>query len=155
MYRRRRVLVVAATRSLSSCLLKWLEETRAEVEFARTYAAASAHLDNDPDMLITELELGDYNGLQLAIRANGRHIPTIVIGREDIVLERDAAAVDAFFIRKSQLGPEQLMFAIDAAVSRTDRSADACGVEFEWNPIAAIRPATMIEMRSQYSASSM
>ena len=60
---------------------------------------------NPPDFLVTEVRLGEFNGLQLAIRAHVHSptISTIVIGDDDIVLERDALAQQARYVKTPEL----------------------------------------------------
>jgi hypothetical protein len=66
--------------------------------FVQDFMPAKAHLDGRPALLITELKLGAYNGLHLAIRAYTRGIPAIVIGDRDPVLEADAARQQAVYL---------------------------------------------------------
>jgi hypothetical protein len=62
------------------------------------FAGAKACLDKRPDLLITELKLGAYNGLHLAIRASVSRTPTIVIGEADPVLKADAERQQATYL---------------------------------------------------------
>jgi hypothetical protein len=62
------------------------------------FATARASLDKRPDLLITELKLGAYNGLHLAIRASVTRTPTIVVGDEDPVLKADAERQQATYL---------------------------------------------------------
>ena len=64
---------------------------------ASEFIKAKALLDTRPDFLITEVKLGAYNGLHLAIRAAGQHTPTIVIGHMDPILQREAERAEAAF----------------------------------------------------------
>ena len=102
MVRRRQVLVVAQNRKLASCLMSWLEATEHELSLVTTFAAAKLHIETGPDLVITELKLGDYNGLHLALWAQSAGIPAIVIGPEDVVLEKDAQALGATYVTSLQ-----------------------------------------------------
>jgi hypothetical protein len=62
------------------------------------FAAAKLSLEKRPDLLITELKLGAYNGLHLAIRAGVSGIPTIVVGEADPVLKSDAERQQAAYV---------------------------------------------------------
>jgi hypothetical protein len=62
------------------------------------FASAKIYLDKRPDLLITELKLGAYNGLHLAIRAGVTRTPTIVIGDPDPVLSADAERQHAVYL---------------------------------------------------------
>ena len=62
------------------------------------FASAKAYLDKRPDLLITEVKLGAYNGLHLAIRASIHRTPTIVMGDVDAVLKADAERQQATYL---------------------------------------------------------
>ncbi len=62
------------------------------------FAAAKEALAARPELLITELKLGAYNGLHLAIRANVQGTPTIVVGDHDPVLEAEAERQHARYL---------------------------------------------------------
>jgi hypothetical protein len=57
---------------------------------ADDFATAKETLGTCPDLLITELKLGAFNGLHLAIRAGAQGTPTIILGEPDPVLEAEA-----------------------------------------------------------------
>jgi hypothetical protein len=48
--------------------------------------------------VISEVRLGEYNGLHLASRARANAIPVVVIGGADHVLERDAREMDVLYV---------------------------------------------------------
>jgi hypothetical protein len=62
------------------------------------FVAAKDALASRPELLITELRLGAYNGLHLAIRAHVQGTPTIVVGDPDPVLEAEAARQHATYM---------------------------------------------------------
>jgi CheY-like chemotaxis protein len=84
------VLVVAPTPRLAADLMKWLTEAGCAVMLVTSFAAAKARLEQHPSLLLSEVRLGDYNGLHLALRAKAMGIPAIVLGSADAVLEREA-----------------------------------------------------------------
>ncbi len=70
----------------------------AEFESAKTYLASTRF-----DVLVTDVRLGAYNGLQLAIFAKLEHPETTAIvlsGFDDPVLRKDAASIGAHFCVK-------------------------------------------------------
>jgi hypothetical protein len=69
---------------------------------------AKLYLDKRPDLLITELKLGAYNGLHLAIRASINRVPAIVIGEADPVLQADAERQLAKYL-VTPIDPAQLV----------------------------------------------
>jgi DNA-binding NtrC family response regulator len=95
---RRNVLLVAPTPGLATALVAWLAEKNLNVTLVTSYAAAKARLDNGPSLLIAEVRLGEHNGLHLALHAQVRGIPAIVIGDADPVLHRDADQLGAVYL---------------------------------------------------------
>ena len=95
-----RVLVVdddAATRSGLSELLT--QAGYACTAVASVQEAEEIARTDPPDLLITDIRLGGYNGLQLVFRFPD--LPAIVMtGYADPVLERDASHAGATYIRK-------------------------------------------------------
>jgi DNA-binding response OmpR family regulator len=63
------------------------------------FMAAKASLLTQPDVLITEVRLGAYNGLHLAIRAAGQRMLAMVIGETDPILEAEVERHNATFLR--------------------------------------------------------
>ncbi len=119
MQRSRSALVVAATPSLATKLCAWLKLSGWHVVTACSYQAAKARLEHRTDLLVTELELGDYNGLQLALRAQGYNVPAIVVGRHDDVLEHDAEQLGSTYLRKSELDQQRLLVAVEVKLEAT------------------------------------
>jgi DNA-binding NtrC family response regulator len=99
---RHQILLVAPQPKLAGTLHEWLGAAGHDLIEVSTFATAKASLsgnpDSHPDMVITSLKLGDYNGLHLALRAQAEHIPAIVVGPADPVLERDATALGATYL---------------------------------------------------------
>jgi DNA-binding response OmpR family regulator len=88
------------------------------------FMVAKTLLEARPDFLISELKLGAYNGLHLAIRAAGQGTPAIVIGDADPVLQAEAERHKAAFVT-TPLDPERvlvLMRAIPPSSRRKRRS---------------------------------
>ena len=113
MHRFRSALVVAATPSLATKLCAWLKLSGWHVVTAHSYGAAKARLEHRTELLVTELELGEYNGLQLALRAQSYNVPALVVGRHDDVLERDADQLGSTYLRKDELEQHRFMVAVE------------------------------------------
>lgn len=94
---RPRVLLVGPS-GVAHALASPLMSAGYEPTVAADFAGAKAYLDKRPDLLITELKLGAYNGLHLAIRASSSRTPTIVIGEDDPVLKTDAERQQATYL---------------------------------------------------------
>ncbi|HYU80712.1 MAG TPA: hypothetical protein VEK56_17100 [Vicinamibacterales bacterium] len=104
----RKILIVAQTTPLASTLVTWLGEVRHDLVLATTYPSAKLHLSTRPDLLITELKLGEYNGLQLALRAQTAGVPTIILGVPDTYFEREAERFGATYVDPDLLECEEL-----------------------------------------------
>ena len=103
---KRRVLVVAPHAEVAHTVVGWLTSQGHEASLVKDFVSARSEFDaHPPDLLVTEVKLGEFNGLQLAIRAHVHSpmIPTIVIGDDDIVLERDALAQQARYVKTPEL----------------------------------------------------
>jgi DNA-binding response OmpR family regulator len=98
MPRRHHVVIVAQNPALATALLSWLGSAGYELAIVTTFQAAKALLETEPAMVISEVKLGEYNGLHLALKARFAGIPAIVIGPHDPVLEKDAAELGAAYL---------------------------------------------------------
>jgi DNA-binding NtrC family response regulator len=96
---------------------------------AKSFEDAQRAIGNtQPDLLIVDVRLGPFNGLQL-IAARQVRIPAIVItGFDDPVLRRDAAAVGAAYVVKPVL-QDQLCTLIEQqlAAGRAQRQQQGNG----------------------------
>ena len=103
----RHVVIVAQNPALATALLSWLGSAGYELAIVTTFAAAKALLETKPALLISELKLGEYNGLHLALKARAVNIPTLIVGPHDPVLQRDADELGATYLssvlRRSQV----------------------------------------------------
>ena len=75
----RTVLLVSPTPSLAKALSAAIRRMGHHVLVARTFEGAKRYLTAAPHLLVTELKLGAYNGLHLALRAGATEIPAVVI----------------------------------------------------------------------------
>ena len=147
------VLVVASTPGLADSLLPVLGASATEIVVVTSFSAGKQQLLLQPRLLITELRLGEYNGLHLALRAHANGIPTIVIGDADPVLQRDAATLGATYV----VDTDPIAERIEPLVERTLRqpaampasdiawgvySGQRSGTASVWETVLASRPTT-------------
>jgi DNA-binding response OmpR family regulator len=92
------VLLVAPDPLVAAHTLSQLTDAGLRVTVVETFAAAREQLQSRPDLLISEVRLGEYNGLHLALRARSSGIPAIVLGQEDTVTAREAEKLGAVYI---------------------------------------------------------
>jgi CheY-like chemotaxis protein len=92
------IIVAASDRDVRSRLVSWFEGAGYEVTAAGSFSEARDVLGLGADLVVSELKLGEYNGLHLAAHARRTGIPAIVIGPHDIVIERDADQLGALYL---------------------------------------------------------
>jgi DNA-binding response OmpR family regulator len=143
MRRSRSALVVAATPSLAMDVCAWLKLSGWHVVIAQSYQAAKLQLEQRIELVVAELELGDYNGLQLALRAQSYDVPAVVIGRHDEVLEHDAEQLGSTYLRKDELDQQRFLIAVDVKLEAIRHAAPlACqNLEFVRRPWNTVRLA--------------
>ena len=99
---------------------QWLAEWGRSVVVCRTFHDAKAYLaDNTPDVIITDIRLQDYNGLQLVVHMGAkRQAPTCIVmtGHDDPVLRREAEQMHALYMVKP-FGRKDFLDAIDELVA--------------------------------------
>ncbi len=98
------ILVVDDDRQVLRYLTEVLQEAGFDTVSCERFLDAKGMLATSrPDLLLTDLRLGAYNGLQLAILARERHpgLPVIVLtGYEDPTLRDEAIRSGAQFLVK-------------------------------------------------------
>lgn len=96
-----RILVVDDDIGYLTVTKDLLERSGHEVLLASTFDEGRRALREDaPDLLIADVRLGAFNGLQLIVTGDV-HIPTIVVsGFDDAVLQADARAFGADYLVK-------------------------------------------------------
>jgi len=114
---RPQVLIVANTPARAEHLRGWLIPRGYQPRVAMTFASAMIQLRTHPDLVITELKLGPYNGLHVAFRARCEGIPAVAIGNPDTVLERDARQLGATFVKSGELERDRLLAVVQALIS--------------------------------------
>lgn len=118
---RHQVLIVARTPALADDLSLWLGAAGYGLSVVTTFAAAKLHLQMDPSLVITELKLGEYNGLHLAVRASAQRTPVVVIGDADPFFQREAEQLGATYLASDAVTHEQIL-ALARRLSGGDRS---------------------------------
>jgi len=114
----RRAVLVDDDRQLLNVMRSLLQDAGCDVIAFDHFSDAKKHLTTDasPDILITDVRLGAFNGLQLALMARLEHpeMTTIVMtGYDDPVLRRDAERAGAVYLVKP-VSPESLIDALRA-----------------------------------------
>ena len=92
------VLLVAPTPRIAATVSIGLVEAGMRVTLVTSFQAARQALESSPDLLISELRLGEYNGLHLALRAHSRGIRAIVLGTNDRVTQHEAQTLGADYL---------------------------------------------------------
>jgi two-component system nitrogen regulation response regulator GlnG len=126
------VLVVDDDRQVLKYLAELLREAGYDTVTCERFSDAKALLSTTtPDLLLTDIRLGAYNGLQLAIFAQTRHpgIPIVVLtGYEDPTLRKEATASGATFLVKP-VRREELLAKIAAAIAAAKDGGGEVGPE--------------------------
>jgi DNA-binding NtrC family response regulator len=108
---------------------EWIALAGYEPIGANTFEDAQRAIrESQPDLMIVDVRLGPFNGLQL-IAASKVTIPAIVLtGFDDPVLRRDAAAVGAAAYVVKPVVPDQLYALLEQQLApsrRNERAAAA------------------------------
>src|SRR5216683_6148936 len=118
------VLLVGRSGGVASALASDLAAAGYQTLVASEFGEAKALLAKRPSVLITEIKLGAYNGLHLAIRARALGTPALVIGDPDPVLEADAQRQRALYVTPP-IDPQRVLGLVSElldAAGRTRRS---------------------------------
>jgi len=102
----RRILLVDDDGATRWGLVALLEEAGYTVIAASTlHAAKQALIAEEPDLLITDIRLGAYNGLHLVLLATSEGVTRSLVhtDRPDPYLVREAQSIGAFFERTERL----------------------------------------------------
>jgi DNA-binding NtrC family response regulator len=97
-------LIVDDDRSVREVLGRWLAESGVDVVACGSFEEAKAHLArHTPDVLVTDIRLQGYNGLQLVMEMREKRptAPCLVItGHDDPVLRKEAEHMRARYLLK-------------------------------------------------------
>lgn len=101
----KRVVVVDDDHSTLRSLECWLTDAGYDVVGSTRYEDARSYLaSHTPDILLTDVRLGDFNGLQLAlfVKGNPRVLAIVFYDHEDPVLAVEAERCGARFVRRPE-----------------------------------------------------
>jgi DNA-binding response OmpR family regulator len=122
----RKILIVTHDTPHATAVVSSLRESGCEFTVTSTFTAARDHLDaadTRPSLVVVEVRLGAYNGLQLALHARARGIPAIVIGEPNPITEYEARELGAAYLSWSDLGDTELQ-SVAAALTDAHRPSD-------------------------------
>ena len=102
--KKRRVFVVDDEPALAESLRLGLQNHGHDVEMSRSFEDARRRLlDEDFDVLVTDVRLGAFNGIQLAVIGRGKNPNMRIVvfsGFDDPVLREEARALNATYVVK-------------------------------------------------------
>lgn len=117
------ILIVEKDGPLAGGLVPLLGAAGYEAVAAQSFEEGRAALQHAPDLILTELRLGPYNGLQLILRGRAldpRLRAIVITGHADPVLRREAEALDVLYLEKP-ITPESLLDEITRAIAAAER----------------------------------
>lgn len=107
-----RILIVDDDDSLLDAVVLWLRASGRRVVASATFEEARGHLRAEQfDVLLTDVRLGAFNGLQLAVIARDAHPAIRIIvfsGFDDPVLRQEAMHLGATYVVKPVSGADLL-----------------------------------------------
>jgi CheY-like chemotaxis protein len=106
----RTVLVVSPTPSLAKAAVAAARANGYQAIVVQSFNQAKKHLGMNPQLLVTELKLGEFNGLHLALRAAASDIPAIVIA--DASFEHEVEHLGALWVSQEAAGGHALQTAM-------------------------------------------
>lgn len=144
----RTILLVSPTPSMAKSLSSHIRRMGHRLVVAKTFDAAKRHLIDLPHLLVTELKLGAYNGLHLALRAGATAIPALVIANESF--EHEVEQVGAVRVSEESVASDDF----GTQVIRALQGVGASHAAFPWYDdaqddqrhrvgLTALRPATI------------
>jgi FixJ family two-component response regulator len=115
-----RAMIVDDDTAMLRLVKNWMVGMGFAVDAFDQFAPAKRHLTRStPNVLITDVRLGAFNGLQLVVFAKLAHpeiVAIVLTGFEDPVLRRDAAEAGAVYLAKP-VRAQQLIEVIHAHTS--------------------------------------
>lgn len=99
-----KILIADDDVAILRLLEKWLRTEGHDTRNFTTFDAARRALEEwRPDVLVTDVRLVDFNGLQLVLEAKARNpqiVAVVITGFDDAVLRSECAAAGASFLVK-------------------------------------------------------
>jgi two-component system, OmpR family, response regulator len=121
------ILVVDDMPQIRQIMTALLDRAGYNVITAATFEEGKQQADNaDPDLMVVDVRLEDYNGLQLAIRerGGGSNRPVIVMsGHDDPVLVAEARRLGAEFLLKP-FDRDQLLATIERMLATSTKRSE-------------------------------
>jgi two-component system response regulator HydG len=114
------ILIVEGDRDTLAGWVRLLHAAGYRVTGATSFEEARRAVESAPDLLITEVRLGAYNGLQLIIRARAHnsHLSAIVLTAfSDVVIKAEAERLGAIYVEKP-VDAEQFLAIVADALER-------------------------------------
>jgi DNA-binding response OmpR family regulator len=112
--------LVSADAEARAQLRAWLADAGYSVAVASGFEEGANLLSLVPDILVTDLKLGEFNGLHLATAAKDQGVTAIVVGAAGLGLEKDAASLGVTYF--SSIEKEGLLAFIQQTLSDKGRS---------------------------------
>jgi DNA-binding NtrC family response regulator len=113
------ILIVEDDRAALEGLMTLVSAAGYRVTGVGTFEEGRRALADGPDVLVTDIRLGAYNGLQLIIRGramNPRLGAIVVTGHPDAVVQREAERLDAIHMDKP-VDPARLLRELERALA--------------------------------------
>jgi DNA-binding response OmpR family regulator len=126
-------LVVEPSPSDAVWIALMLSELGFRVVVSDSFQDARAQLASPPSLLVTELRLGEYNGLHLVLSGKSAHpqLKALVTSRiNDPVLYSEAEQLGATYVFKNA-GPQEFRAAVLRTFFRTDQQSGTIRPPFE------------------------
>ena len=96
-----RVLVLDDDNTTREAMSEWLDNAGYACTAAASFDEASALLrSGQVDLLITDIRLGDHNGIHLVYRHAGEILAIVITGFDDPALAAEARALGAIYLVK-------------------------------------------------------
>jgi two-component system, response regulator YesN len=115
------ILIVEDDRASLDGLMAVVAGAGYRVTGAQSFEEGRRALAASPDLLVTDIWLGAYNGLQLIIRGralNPRLRAIVVTGHPDVVVRREAEQLNAIHLEKP-VDPARLLDEVAQAMARS------------------------------------
>ena|SRR5215831_5824318 len=112
------ILIVTLNTVRARDLCAWLRAENYVVTCASSFDAARICLQMRPVIVITDLKLGAYNGLHLAVRAKGMQIPVLVLGAPDAFFEREATQLGTTYLAFEEMTREGIVSFVANQIQR-------------------------------------
>jgi len=112
----------------ATAVVSSLRESGCEFTVTSTFTAAREYLDAadmQPTLVVVEVRLGAYNGLQLALHARARGIPAIVLGEPNPINECEAREMGAAYLSWADFGDAELQSVVSALMAGHHNPAGA------------------------------